>query len=236
MRFKKNRPCEYTTSEDRHRELLRIDEENDASSKSKGKRSVSNQPPLPQQQHPPTQHLPSISGSGVSKAPGRAHTPLSDLSDVEGEQPLASTSKPTQLPQAQSDVGQTASTVTSAAVAPTHAPPSAAAPPPAVGSTSPPKKPAAGTAGPKASPPGWLLDAANELRASHPDDRFEIIPRPSKTNAGETEWRIRCHDCPGKIYTPGPGETLENFRIHVANRGHRANVNGRLDKEKGQGH
>lgn len=84
----------------------------------------------------------------------------------------------------------------------------------------------------KATPPTWLLEAANELRGTHPDDRFEIISRQSKTNpGGEVEWRIRCHDCPGKIYTPGPGESLQNFNIHVANRGHRANVNARVEKE-----
>lgn len=84
----------------------------------------------------------------------------------------------------------------------------------------------------KATPPAWLTSSASALRASKPDDRFEIIQRPSKTNAGQVEWRIRCYDCPGKIYTPGPGETLENFNIHVANRHHRANVTARLEKEK----
>lgn len=33
--------------------------------------------------------------------------------------------------------------------------------------------------------------------------------------------RIRCHDCPGKLYTPGPDKTVENFLMHLKNRGHR---------------
>jgi hypothetical protein len=30
-----------------------------------------------------------------------------------------------------------------------------------------------------------------------------------------------------QLYTPGPGETLDNFMVHVRNRQHRANVEGR---------
>lgn len=40
--------------------------------------------------------------------------------------------------------------------------------------------------------------------------------------------RIRCVDCPGKLYTPGPGETVDNFEIHLKNRIHRERVEGRL--------
>ena len=41
--------------------------------------------------------------------------------------------------------------------------------------------------------------------------------------------RIRCLDCPGKLYIPGPGMTAENFEAHLKNRGHRNNVEKRLD-------
>jgi len=41
----------------------------------------------------------------------------------------------------------------------------------------------------------------------------------------EVKWkwspRIRCHDCPGKLYTPGPEQTVDSFLVHVKNRGHR---------------
>jgi SWI/SNF-related matrix-associated actin-dependent regulator of chromatin subfamily B member 1 len=44
--------------------------------------------------------------------------------------------------------------------------------------------------------------------------------------------RIRCVDCPGKLYTAGPGQTIENFEVHLANRLHKANVDKRT---KGSG-
>jgi SWI/SNF-related matrix-associated actin-dependent regulator of chromatin subfamily B protein 1 len=42
--------------------------------------------------------------------------------------------------------------------------------------------------------------------------------------------RIRCIDCPGKLYNAGPDHTVENFRMHVANRQHKANVEKRNAK------
>ena len=45
--------------------------------------------------------------------------------------------------------------------------------------------------------------------------------------------RIRCHDCPGKLYTPGPGMTVENFEVHLKNRVHREKVDARIVREAG---
>jgi SWI/SNF-related matrix-associated actin-dependent regulator of chromatin subfamily B protein 1 len=42
--------------------------------------------------------------------------------------------------------------------------------------------------------------------------------------------RIRCHDCPGKLYTPGPGMTVDNFEVHLRNRQHKERVEERLNK------
>jgi SWI/SNF-related matrix-associated actin-dependent regulator of chromatin subfamily B protein 1 len=39
--------------------------------------------------------------------------------------------------------------------------------------------------------------------------------------------RIRCHDCPGKLYTPGPETTVGNFEVHLKNRQHRERVDAR---------
>lgn len=36
--------------------------------------------------------------------------------------------------------------------------------------------------------------------------------------------RIRCNDCPGKVYTVGPGTTVENFEVHLRNRQHKDRV------------
>jgi SWI/SNF-related matrix-associated actin-dependent regulator of chromatin subfamily B protein 1 len=45
--------------------------------------------------------------------------------------------------------------------------------------------------------------------------------------------RIRCHDCPGKLYTPGPGTTVENFEVHLKNRQHRERVDARVSRARG---
>jgi SWI/SNF-related matrix-associated actin-dependent regulator of chromatin subfamily B protein 1 len=45
--------------------------------------------------------------------------------------------------------------------------------------------------------------------------------------------RIRCHDCPGKLYTPGPGMTVENFEVHLKNRQHREKVDARAARNRG---
>ncbi len=39
--------------------------------------------------------------------------------------------------------------------------------------------------------------------------------------------RIRCIDCPGKMYTPGPEMTLGNFEVHLKNKQHRERVAAR---------
>ena len=33
--------------------------------------------------------------------------------------------------------------------------------------------------------------------------------------------RIKCLDCPGKLYIPGPGTGVNNFEVHLKNRIHR---------------
>ncbi|KAF8241040.1 SNF5-domain-containing protein [Tricholoma matsutake] len=77
-------------------------------------------------------------------------------------------------------------------------------------------------------PPQWLTSAKEAMKVKYPSDKFEIILR--KVNATSApEWRIKCSDCPGKLYTPGPGETLSNYEVHLKNRQHRQRVNDRLN-------
>lgn len=78
--------------------------------------------------------------------------------------------------------------------------------------------------------PAWLQRAVEACRAKYTHDRFEVLPRaqPAETPAVTDRWRIRCFDCPGKVYKPGPGESLANFEIHLKNRSHRAAVARRL--------
>lgn len=42
--------------------------------------------------------------------------------------------------------------------------------------------------------------------------------------------RIRCLDCTGKLYTPGPDETVGNFEVHLRNSKHKQVVQARLQK------
>ena len=45
--------------------------------------------------------------------------------------------------------------------------------------------------------------------------------------------RIRCNDCPGKVYNPGGGQTADGFEIHLAkNKSHRERVEQRLKSER----
>ncbi|GAA5908806.1 hypothetical protein JCM8208_006794 [Rhodotorula glutinis] len=85
---------------------------------------------------------------------------------------------------------------------------------------------------PAPQPLPWMLEAAAELRAKQVDDRFEIIPRPRPSDPNVQEWRIRCLDCPGKLYNLGPGESLDGFLVHFKNRVHRGNVDARLLREQ----
>ncbi|KAK0642510.1 SWI/SNF chromatin-remodeling complex subunit SNF5 [Lasiodiplodia hormozganensis] len=91
-------------------------------------------------------------------------------------------------------------------------------------------------------PPPWLAEALRKLHSEHPDSAFEALMRYcaidtrsqqqirlDSLQAGATppshikfQWlpRIRCNDCPGKLYTPGPNWTVENFEVHLRNRQH----------------
>ncbi|KAI9678922.1 MAG: SWI/SNF chromatin-remodeling complex subunit [Trizodia sp. TS-e1964] len=107
------------------------------------------------------------------------------------------------------------------------------------------------------TPPAWLPLALSEMRESkYPDDLFDINMRQTVVDAATEQpvptaglpsggplpphlkimfcARIRCHDCPGKLYTPGPGKTLDNFEVHLKNRVHRERVEVRRKAEKGE--
>jgi SWI/SNF-related matrix-associated actin-dependent regulator of chromatin subfamily B protein 1 len=43
--------------------------------------------------------------------------------------------------------------------------------------------------------------------------------------------RIRCMDCPGKLYNAGPEHTVNNFETHLRNRGHMNNVAKRTGQQ-----
>lgn len=48
----------------------------------------------------------------------------------------------------------------------------------------------------------------------------------------KAQWlpRIRCVDCPGKLYNAGPDHTADNFQTHLNNRQHKGNVERRTGR------
>ncbi|MCJ1320641.1 SWI/SNF chromatin-remodeling complex subunit [Xylographa vitiligo] len=97
-------------------------------------------------------------------------------------------------------------------------------------------------------PPQYLIDALTDLRVKYPHDSFEgfmrytavstitdlpISLRPDAPPPPDTKFyyypRIKCKDCPGKLYTPGPLMTVDNFEVHLKNRHHRDKVARRMN-------
>lgn len=62
-------------------------------------------------------------------------------------------------------------------------------------------------------------------------------PPPGRPTPANIRWmylpRIKCHDCPGKVYTPGPSMTVDNFEVHLRNRTHRDRVTARVGHPSG---
>ncbi|KAL9586921.1 MAG: hypothetical protein Q9212_000593 [Teloschistes hypoglaucus] len=95
--------------------------------------------------------------------------------------------------------------------------------------------------------PPWLTQALHRLQQSYPQDSFEGTMRYtavslttdqpvvlSKDQAQEDVKymyypRIRCNDCPGKLYTPGPELGVNNFEVHLKNKIHREKVDARVN-------
>uniref|UniRef100_A0A093V6P0 SWI/SNF chromatin-remodeling complex subunit snf5 n=1 Tax=Talaromyces marneffei PM1 TaxID=1077442 RepID=A0A093V6P0_TALMA len=118
-----------------------------------------------------------------------------------------------------------------------------------IGAVDAPNPPQSGVPPPAA--PSWLIAGLEKLKKGYPNDKFEEVMRysavdtttmmPVASNAppsnGKVKYqylpRIRCLDCPGKLYTPGPGMTVENFEVHLRNRQHKERVEARLAKAAG---
>ncbi|KAK7001010.1 hypothetical protein R3P38DRAFT_3284692 [Favolaschia claudopus] len=124
----------------------------------------------------------------------------------------------------------TAAPVVEMPVPPVSAPSSTAAPP-STSVSRPSANASSDTAAPAPpdplSPPQWLTDAMKATQEKWRDDKFELILR-KVNSASAPEWRIKCLECPGKLYVPGPGETIGNYEVHLRNRLHRQRVNDRV--------
>ncbi|KAK2836918.1 hypothetical protein FQN49_006593, partial [Arthroderma sp. PD_2] len=96
----------------------------------------------------------------------------------------------------------------------------------------------------------WLTQGLVSLKRQYPNDSFEgtmrytavdpatnlPIPNAAQSHPGQKLPykyfpRIRCNDCPGKLYTPGPAMTVENFEVHLKNRNHKEAVAARVARE-----
>lgn len=96
--------------------------------------------------------------------------------------------------------------------------------------------PSIGTAR-KIEAPQWMTLALQNIKESYPSDRVELVPKPKRETLGPgqppiivgCDWRLKCLDCPGKLYTVGPGESFTNFDVHLKNRQHRQKVEDRLN-------
>ncbi|KAI1432054.1 SNF5-domain-containing protein [Xylaria sp. CBS 124048] len=104
------------------------------------------------------------------------------------------------------------------------------------------------------APPLWLVSALDQFKQedAYKNDQFEGIMRYSAVDistgmpyplpqAGQPTPphvrfyflpRIRCLDCPGKLYTPGPDTSASNFEVHLKNKAHKERVEARLTSAK----
>ncbi|KAI1637190.1 hypothetical protein F4809DRAFT_335890 [Biscogniauxia mediterranea] len=99
-------------------------------------------------------------------------------------------------------------------------------------------------------PPVWLVTALDKFKQeeAYAKDQFEGIMRYSAVDTNTDQAcalpqggqpipphirfyflpRIRCLDCPGKLYTPGPDTSASNFEVHLKNKAHKERVELRL--------
>lgn len=69
--------------------------------------------------------------------------------------------------------------------------------------------------------PQWLASELAKYRSKYPADIIEVVRKGG-------EWRFKCTDCIGKLYSVGPGQTMGNFELHLKNRKHRDAVSKRM--------
>ncbi|KAK0205137.1 hypothetical protein DFS33DRAFT_1427586 [Desarmillaria ectypa] len=234
-RHRRPRPVEYNTDPDFHSNVKRDSELARTIGKKKGGaaalRAQSGTVPTTPASEPQSPRVKPDEDSAprLSPAPppSKAETALS---------PVSTTSSASEAPLAQRVKANGTSSHTPV-VAPASAPPPAPAstsPPPdastSVQESSAPPPTQSGPPGPPSQrswPPQWLATCMQGIQYRFPSDKFEVALRKVTANS-DPEWRIKCLDCPGKLYKPGPGETLSNFEVHLRNNTHRRVVEKRV--------
>lgn len=242
-RHRRPRPVEYNPDPEYHNGLKRESEaaKTAASAKKKGSRSQgSTVPPTPKEtSEPPRTPRPRSQGGDADMSSRQSPVPTLGLDDDRAMSPVSSASSVDEPPLSQRVK------MNGRASSPATAMPST----PNAGSgangggnsgdgnseeSSPVKEssPNIDAALPNSppKPPLWLTKAKEAMMEKYPDDNFIL----RKAHSGSTgEWRIKCLDCPGKLYTPGPAESLGNYEVHLKNRQHRQRVNERLNLTNG---
>ncbi|KAH0831177.1 hypothetical protein J3R83DRAFT_13754 [Lanmaoa asiatica] len=160
-----------------------------------------------------------------TRPPNSATIPPSE--DDRPVSPVSTASSVSEAPLAQQSLKMNgANQSTSTAAPPRPSTPDSPRHPAMTSSSSPGGELALSASGPYSMLPAWLSGAIVSLQAKYPDDKFEAILRKPSHKAAP-EWRVKCLDCPGKLYNPGPGDSLSNYEVHLKNRQHRLRVSSR---------
>ncbi|OCF78534.1 hypothetical protein I204_00474 [Kwoniella mangroviensis CBS 8886] len=201
FRVGKHRPCEYTTDESYHLSKIKTDR------------------PTSNSATPTTTFKPALNRNSDSESSDSE----SSSDDDESDSTFASSSGGGTTKKEKSGRGRKKIKETAGMDTPVKPPAAPAGRTPTVGiSPSSGKKPVA-------EMPSWASRALSEMRSKYPRDDFVMVQKPRPADfQGPIEWRAKCMDCPGKIYALGPGDTLQNFEVHLKNRAHIAN---RLTRE-----
>jgi SWI/SNF-related matrix-associated actin-dependent regulator of chromatin subfamily B member 1 len=88
----------------------------------------------------------------------------------------------------------------------------------------------------KSKYPSDSFEAKMQLYAVDPDSGNIIIKSDGKPIPENAKYqfvpRIKCHDCPGKVYNPGQGQNTDGFEIHLKTNFHKQRVEQRKKSDR----
>ncbi|KAM0755771.1 SNF5-domain-containing protein [Meredithblackwellia eburnea MCA 4105] len=250
-RYRRQRPCDYTRDPDAHKKVKKVPERKKAALAAAAAAASAAVVPSGDAGEPQRKEEEEIQSRSTSRraSVSKVSRPASDDESMDSGDDSDSSSVPSEAPRPVTrqsrgnspdlpyvDVASSDSNASSpqgdshfdlSARPPVPTPAPRPVPPAPVVVAPPVPAPSRAAVAPAPVKPSWMEPAADALRAKNPDDRFEIIPRGRAADPSQQDWRIRCLDCPGKIYNIGPGETLDNFSVHFKNKAHRGNVQTR---------
>ncbi|KAI0829023.1 hypothetical protein BC628DRAFT_1361950 [Trametes gibbosa] len=77
--------------------------------------------------------------------------------------------------------------------------------------------------------------ALRDIHLRYPNDAFDVRAHQRQnpsTGGVVTVFHMMCGDCPEELYTPGPGDTLGNFEVHLNDHVHRGRVHARMQPRR----